>query len=125
MKFFLARQKLSKRKDDDRSREVESRQSKVQSLYQRKIAVSSLSDVSKKEKNAERTRLLDLAMDWNCINTARELIFQNSLDNILVFNMFISFLFEIHVIYTFRIKTMLLRKLYKEIYRHLLMNFSN
>ncbi len=44
----------------------------------------SYSRISRKEQNSERSRLLDLAMDWNCIDVAKEFIFKNSLDNILV-----------------------------------------
>jgi len=47
--------------------------------------------ISRKEEKSQRSRLLDLAMNWNCIDVAKEFIFKNSLDNILV-RMFISFL---------------------------------
>lgn len=40
--------------------------------------------IKEKEDRAERTRLLQLAMDWDCIDIAKEFIFQSSLDNILV-----------------------------------------
>ena len=43
-----------------------------------------LQDVKKKGQNAHRTQLLELAMDWNCIAVAKELILKNSLENILV-----------------------------------------
>ncbi len=45
---------------------------------------SSRHNVNKKDQNAQRSQLLQLAMDWNCIDVAKELILQNSLDNILV-----------------------------------------
>ncbi len=45
---------------------------------------SSRQNVSKKDQNAQRSQLLKLAMDWKCIDVAKELILQNSLDNILV-----------------------------------------
>jgi hypothetical protein len=45
---------------------------------------SSRQNVSKKDQNAQRSQLLKLAMDWDCIDVAKELILQNSLDNILV-----------------------------------------
>ena len=45
-----------------------------------------LQDVKKKGQNAHRTQLLELAMDWNCIAVAKELILKNSLGNILVRN---------------------------------------
>jgi hypothetical protein len=41
-------------------------------------------DVTKKDQNAQRSQLLTLAMDWDCIDVAKELILENSLDNILV-----------------------------------------
>jgi hypothetical protein len=37
-----------------------------------------------KDQNAQRSQLLELAMDWDCVDVAKELILQNSLDNILV-----------------------------------------
>ena len=40
--------------------------------------------ITKKDQNAQRSQLLTLAMDWNCIGVAKELILENSLDNILV-----------------------------------------
>lgn len=40
--------------------------------------------VSEKAQKAARFRLLKLAMDWNCVDVAREFIFKNSLSNILV-----------------------------------------
>ncbi|CAF1525888.1 unnamed protein product, partial [Adineta steineri] len=39
--------------------------------------------VNRRDQNAQRSQLLQLAMDWNCIDVAKELILQNSLDNIL------------------------------------------
>lgn len=45
--------------------------------------VASQEDVKKKDRNAQSTKLLELAMDWNCIDVAKELILKNSLDNIL------------------------------------------
>ncbi|CAF1153213.1 unnamed protein product [Rotaria sordida] len=40
-------------------------------------------DIRKKEQKIDRIRLLKLAMSWDCIDIAKEFIFQNSLDNIL------------------------------------------
>lgn len=40
--------------------------------------------VNKKDQNAQRSQLLQLAMDWDCIDVAKAFILQNSLDNILV-----------------------------------------
>ena len=42
------------------------------------------SHVSEKTEKAERFRLLKLAIDWDCIDIAKELLFKNSLDNIMV-----------------------------------------
>jgi len=41
-------------------------------------------NVNMKDQNAQRSQLLELAMAWDCIDVAKELILQNSLDNILV-----------------------------------------
>ena len=46
--------------------------------------LSSVSRINQNNLKAEQTALLYLAMDWNCIDVAREFIFQNSLANILV-----------------------------------------
>jgi hypothetical protein len=46
--------------------------------------------ISRKDNKAEQSKLLDLAMDWNCIDEAKEFIFRNSSDHILVLT-FISF----------------------------------
>ena len=46
--------------------------------------INSRQNVNKKDQNAQRSQLLQLAMDWDCIDVAKELILQNSLDNILV-----------------------------------------
>ncbi len=45
---------------------------------------NSRQDIIKKDQNAQRSQLLTLAMDWNCIGVAKELILENSRDNILV-----------------------------------------
>ncbi|CAF1229932.1 unnamed protein product [Rotaria sordida] len=41
------------------------------------------SKIMEKDQTIERTRLLDLAMKWDCIHVAKEFIFRNSLDSIL------------------------------------------
>lgn len=41
--------------------------------------VTSQADVNKHIRRAGRTDLLKLAMDWNCVDVAKELILQNSL----------------------------------------------
>jgi hypothetical protein len=47
-------------------------------------------DSKEKGETVERTPLLELAMDWDCIDVAKEFVFQNSLENISVgiFNSF-------------------------------------
>jgi hypothetical protein len=46
--------------------------------------------ISEKDQKAERTRLLNLALNWDCIDVAKEFIFKNSFDHIIVM-IFISF----------------------------------
>jgi hypothetical protein len=60
---------------------------------------SSRKNVNKKDQNAQRSQLLQLAMDWDCIGVAKELILQNSLDNILVRNSSIKK--NLHLIFSF------------------------
>ncbi|CAF4376552.1 unnamed protein product, partial [Adineta steineri] len=45
--------------------------------------VDSRRHVNRRDQNAQRSQLLKLAMNWDCIDVAKELILQNSLDNIL------------------------------------------
>lgn len=53
----------------------------------------------KKEQRIERTKLLNLAMDWDCINVTKEFVFENSLEDIQVI-MFISLVFKfIYIFY--------------------------
>ena len=44
----------------------------------------SQSRISEKAQKAERYRLMKLAIDWNCVDAAREFLFKNSLDNLMV-----------------------------------------
>jgi hypothetical protein len=46
--------------------------------------------IGQKDQKATRSRLLKLAIDWNCIDVAKEFIFKNSLNHIMVM-IFISF----------------------------------
>jgi hypothetical protein len=46
--------------------------------------------ISQKDQKATRSRLLKLAIDWDCIDVAKEFIFKNSLNHIMVM-IFISF----------------------------------
>ena len=53
----------------------------VKGIQQQEMARDEL---QKSDRNVERTQLLSLALDWDCIDVARELILKNSLDNIIV-----------------------------------------
>ena len=46
--------------------------------------LSSQKTASKKNKTVQRMQLLELAMNWDCIDVAKEMILESSLDNILV-----------------------------------------
>ena len=85
--FFSARQALVDRRE------------KQQETYEARIGRSSeppptttglhLQEKSrdkrrKGDRQVEHTKLLELAMDWDCIDVAKELILKNSLDNIMV-----------------------------------------
>jgi hypothetical protein len=72
--IYLAYEKLRKRKKSERHGKRNYTQS----------------DFKEKEEIVERTPLLELAMDWDCIDVAKEFVFQNSLENISVgiFNSF-------------------------------------
>jgi hypothetical protein len=89
---FLARQKLSKRKENEQNDAVERKQKKLKAMRKVREEYESKSrfPINHKDQNAERSRLLNLAMDWECIDAAKEFIFQSSLDNILV-RIFLSF----------------------------------
>jgi len=68
---------------------------------------NSRQNVNKKDQNAQRSQLLQLAMDWDCIDVAKELILQNSLDNILVRIFNNKYLINIFILF-YRIKNKLL-----------------
>ncbi len=46
---------------------------------------SSRKKKSKPDSSENQTTLLDLAMEWDCIDVAKEFVLENSLDNIPVF----------------------------------------
>ena len=71
---ILARQTLSRRTKIDRSRPSEEENDEMESQY----------SIDRKEQNAERSKLLRIAMAWNCIEAAKEWIFRGSLNHILV-----------------------------------------
>ena len=84
---FLARQKYFESKENDQNETVERDHQRVkppptiQTIERHK---SSREIVNKQDQNAQRSQLLELAMDWDCIDVAKTFILQNSLDNILV-----------------------------------------
>ncbi len=85
--IILARQKYFERKENDQNDTIEMIQRKIKpspSVHIKEHQKNSRQDVNKKDKNAQRSKLLQLAMDWNCIDVAKTFILQNSLDNILV-----------------------------------------
>ncbi len=65
--------------------EMNRRKNKSASIsHTKEHETNSRQHITKKDQNAQRSQLLTLAMDWNCIGVAKELILENSLDNILV-----------------------------------------
>ncbi|CAF4055197.1 unnamed protein product, partial [Adineta steineri] len=81
-----SRQKYFERKESDQNDTMERslRKSKPQpTIHVKQHHADSRHDVNRRDQNAQRSQLLQLAMDWDCINVAKELILQNSLDNIL------------------------------------------
>ncbi|CAF3344944.1 unnamed protein product [Rotaria sp. Silwood1] len=81
-----SRQRFIKMKEQKTNEQLETRRRRLAKLNSGKQKTDDLADrskIMKKDQVAEQTRLLDLAMKWDCITVAREFIFQNSLDNIL------------------------------------------
>ncbi|CAF3973574.1 unnamed protein product, partial [Rotaria sordida] len=81
-----SRQKYFERKETDQNDAIDTNQRKFKpplNLQDKKRQANARQNVHKKDRNAQRSQLLLLAMDWNCIDVAKELILQNSLDNIL------------------------------------------
>ncbi|CAF3415902.1 unnamed protein product [Rotaria sp. Silwood2] len=81
-----SREILTKLKELERNDEIEmNKQLLKKSNLKDKIIDEHTNNlkIMKKDQDAERTRLLYLAMQWNSIDIAREFIFRNSLDNIL------------------------------------------
>ncbi|CAF3302297.1 unnamed protein product, partial [Rotaria sp. Silwood2] len=86
--IYLARQKYFKRKENDQNDAIDMYQRKFKpppNSQDKKRQSSARQNVNKKDQNAQRSQLLLLAMDWNCIDVAKELILQNSLDCIFVY----------------------------------------
>lgn len=85
--MYLARQEYFKRKENSQNETMERKQQSVKPPMGEKDKQRQMNSnqiVNKKDQNAQRSQLLQLAMDWDCVDVAKELILQNSLDNILV-----------------------------------------
>ena len=85
--MFSAQQKYFERREMDQEDVMNMRHRKfhpstTSETIQRHTTATS--NVHKRDQIAQRSDLLLLAMDWNCIDVAKELILQNSIDNILV-----------------------------------------
>ncbi|CAF0878333.1 unnamed protein product [Adineta steineri] len=81
-----SRQKYFERKESEQNDAIEilHRKSKPsQTPHVKQHHSDSRQNVNRRDQNAQRSQLLQLAMDWDCIDVAKELILQNSLDNIL------------------------------------------
>ncbi|CAF4317694.1 unnamed protein product, partial [Adineta steineri] len=81
-----SRQKYFERKESEQNDAIEilHRKSKPsQTPHVKQHHTDSRQNVNRRDQNAQRSQLLQLAMDWDCIDVAKELILQNSLDNIL------------------------------------------
>ncbi len=75
------------RKENDQNDIIEKYEQKSNpppSLPAKQRQSKSRRNVSMKDQNVQRSQLLELAMAWDCVDVAKELILQNSLDNILV-----------------------------------------
>ncbi|CAF4423949.1 unnamed protein product [Rotaria socialis] len=82
-----SRKKYFEKKETDQNEAIESNLRKLKPLpssQDRKRQSNARHNINRKDQIAQRTQLLQLAMDWNCIDVAKELILENSLDNILV-----------------------------------------
>ncbi|CAF3190132.1 unnamed protein product [Rotaria socialis] len=81
-----SRKKYFEKKETDQNEAIESNLRKLKPLpssQDRKRQSNARHNINRKDQIAQRTQLLQLAMDWNCIDVAKELILENSLDNIL------------------------------------------
>lgn len=85
--ILVVSQRLSKRREDERNDEAELTRTRLKittTSGQTNRKLKAHSRISENDRKAERSRLLDLAMDWNCVNIAKEFVFKNSLTNIMV-----------------------------------------
>ena len=121
-----ARQKILNRKEIEQKeidRRNQSGQSSSTADRDRKRIAASQRQINKQRQRAERVKLLELAMNWNCIDVARELILKNSLDNILVRRLYFDCQF--HRLFFFRIKKRPLSSLWQKSYPHSSTSFSS
>ncbi|CAF4194587.1 unnamed protein product, partial [Adineta steineri] len=70
-----SRQKYFERKENN--------QYDLSEKHERNSKPPTTADTKRHHADSQRSQLLQLAMDWNCVDVAKELILQNSLDNIL------------------------------------------
>lgn len=88
--FFSARIKYSTRQNDNRLQAIEKEcvqqnQKQLELVPIKKIMrEQACNKIYERDTYATRAQLLQLAMDWNMIDVAKELVFKNSLDFIVV-----------------------------------------
>mgnify|MGYP007114654720 FL=1 len=88
--FFSARIKYSTRQNDNRLQAiqkecVQQNQKQLELVPIKKIMrEQACNKIYERDTYATRAQLLQLAMDWNMIDVAKELVFKNSLDFIVV-----------------------------------------
>lgn len=84
---LVAQQRRINRKEAEQEELERRQQARLKSapddITKKKQAVSQ-AQVNRKTRISQRTELLELAMNWNCIDVAKELILKNSLENIIV-----------------------------------------
>lgn len=74
------------RQKDNRTQVIQRKNGErhINDVQNQKITEQTIRNFSKHNQDAIRSQLLKLAMDWNCIDKARECVFKNSLDFIVV-----------------------------------------
>ena len=81
--IFLASQRLLNIKAiqrKDKSEIIQQRRKPQYTPIMEQLQLHSEIDIHRHDENAQRSRLLNLAMDWDCIDVANELILKNSID---------------------------------------------
>lgn len=88
--LFSARIKYSTRQNDNRLQTIQKefvqanqRQPGLEPI-RKSMREQACKEIYKHDENATRAQLLKIAMDWNSIDVAKELVFKNSLDFIVV-----------------------------------------